>query len=101
MYIKTRFGTFEWDERKDAANVRKHGIDFVDAMMVFKGQPYIKQSRHAGSDHERFVAVGYVEEAFWSVVHTYRRDVIRIISARKARKDEKEAYFESVYGSRH
>lgn len=101
MYIKTKFGAFEWDERKNVSNIRKHGIDFIDAMMLFAGQPYIRRSKEARSDKERFIAVGYVGSAFWTVIYTYRQDAIRIISARKARKDEKETYFQNSYGRRH
>jgi uncharacterized protein len=101
MYIKTEFGEFEWDEAKNRFNQEKHAIDFIDAMMVFAGQPYIKRSDNSGTDKERFVAVGYVNKAFWAVVFTYRQRKLRIISARKAREDEKEAYFESLYGRRH
>lgn len=83
---------FEWDETKRGANVAKHGIDFVDAVQVF-GDPRqltYRSSHHSGE--ERFVSIGAVHGKLIAVVFTQRANKVRIISARAARRVERELY---------
>jgi uncharacterized DUF497 family protein len=89
--------TFVWDERKDRANQRKHGISFVEARTVF----YDENAReYADPDHsaseERFILLGISSRLRVLVVcHCYRESesVIRIISARRAQRNEEETYW--------
>ena len=82
---------YEWDERKRAANLSKHGFDFRDAIALFDGRPvYNYGSRRAEED--RVVTVGSLNEVFVAVVWTERDSVIRLISMRRARDEEKRAY---------
>lgn len=81
---------FEWHEEKCALNLAKHGIDFEDAIAIFEG-PLLVRPSHRG-DEERFVAVGMVEGVEIAVVYTQRDSAIRLISARRARRNEREAY---------
>ena len=87
---------FEWDERKNAENQRKHGISFEEARTVFSDDNalLISDPDHS-DDEERFVLLG-LSSALRSllVCHCYRRDgdVIRIISARKATRTEWNRY---------
>ena len=83
---------FEWDERKNEANIAKHGIGFRLARKIFDSAPFHVYESHPGNDRSRFVAVGEAEGILMAVVYTHRGDAIRIISARKARNDEKDAY---------
>jgi uncharacterized DUF497 family protein len=82
--------SFEWDEEKNILNRAKHGIDFDDAMEVFYGP--IVSRRSDRNNEERWIAVGYSENRLIAVVFTRRADSIRIISARRARKNEEREY---------
>jgi uncharacterized DUF497 family protein len=86
---------FEWDEAKNQANIRKHGIDFREAAYVFS-DPHalsIPDNEHS-DDEERWVLLGRNRnEKILLVVHTYRQgDSIRLISARKATPAEQATY---------
>lgn len=86
---------FEWDERKDEANRRKHGLGFAEASKLFtSGVDYLElfDAEHS-DDEERFIAVGPVRRGLVLVVWTERvEDTIRIISARWATDRERELY---------
>ena len=86
---------FEWDERKNQENIRKHGITFLEAETVFSDEHalLIEDSQHSKVE-DRFVLLGLSADLHTLVVcHCYRRGtVIRIISARKATRREREQY---------
>jgi uncharacterized protein len=86
---------FGWDPRKREVNLRKHGIDFEDAVEVFDGQIL---ARRSDREEERWIAIGSLENRLIAVVFTRRADVIRIISARRARKNEERAYRNAKMG---
>ena len=71
---------FEWDERKRVANAEKHGLDFLDAELVFRGPHF--QYPSPRSDESRWVAVGLLEGREVAVVWTTRGDAVRLISFR-------------------
>lgn len=88
--------SFEWDERKNRLNVRKHGVSFEEAQTVFLDP---RARRFFDPDHsddeERFIMLG--QSYKWRalvVCHCFRAadTVIRIISARKANRSEKKTY---------
>ncbi len=81
---------FDWDENKRRANIEKHGIDFFDAIKIFWGNILQKQSLKTGED--RVLAIGKLGDDFLAVVYVERGNAIRIISARRAKKDERRAY---------
>jgi uncharacterized protein len=81
---------FDWDERKSELNLAKHGIDFDDASEVFYRPIILRRSDR--NNEERWVAIGHSENRLIAVVFTRRADVIRIISARRARKNEEREY---------
>lgn len=81
---------FEWDEAKSEANLVKHGIAFDDASEVFYGPVIVKRSDR--NNEERWLAIGKSNDRLMSVIFTRRSDLIRIISARRPRPDEKRAY---------
>jgi uncharacterized protein len=88
--------SFEWDERKAAANLRKHGVSFDEAKSVFQDENarLIDDPDHSHAE-ERFVLMGLSSTPRLLVVcHCYRSDnnVIRLISARKATKQEARTY---------
>jgi uncharacterized DUF497 family protein len=85
------FGDFEWDAEKAAANALKHGVRFAEAVTVFLDIDYllIRDASFA----ERFVAIGMSRRArVLFVVHCERSERLRIISARRATRTERETY---------
>ena len=89
---------FEWDENKNAINKRKHSISFEEAKTVFYDEEalVIDDPDHSGQE-ERFIILGMSTRANLLVVcHCYRQSetVIRIISARKATRNEAKQYDE-------
>jgi uncharacterized protein len=85
------FSGYEWDERKRRANIVKHGLDFADAVEVFDDQKqFAYRSPHPSE--ERYVSIGMANERLIAVVFTRRAAKIRIISARPARRIEREQY---------
>jgi uncharacterized DUF497 family protein len=92
---------FEWDPRKAALNVEKHGVSFEDATTVF-GDPLASTILdEASTDEQRLVTIGMTASQMLVVlVHTDRDDRIRIISARRATGPEQKQYEEGQEGSR-
>lgn len=87
---------FGWHEDKRAANLRAHGIDFEDAKGIFDGYTFIRRSdRH---DEIRYQIFGYVDGREVAVACTLRDDVCWIISARRARRDERRKYYDHLAG---
>jgi uncharacterized DUF497 family protein len=86
---------FEWDTEKAESNYRKHGIGFETAVKVF-GDLFAVENVDAFSvDHgeERFLITGRAESLLLTVVYTERGDIIRIISARGATRNERDDYY--------
>jgi len=81
---------FEWDLKKDAASLAKHGIAFSGAARAFSGPMVLRRSDRG--QEVRWVGVGRVGRHVVAIVFTRRGSVIRLISARKARKNEKATY---------
>ena len=81
---------FEWDETKRQLVLAKHGIDFVRAARVFRLPHIILKSSF--ESEERWIAVGISNGEYIAVVFTVRRKAIRIITDRKARKNERRQY---------
>lgn len=77
----------EWDDVKNEANIKKHGIDFNDLVPLFSSGNYIVEfdSEHSTESEDRFRAKGFIQQhGFICVVFIEQvEDVIRIISARK------------------
>lgn len=84
---------FEWDETKAASNLRKHGVDFDDALRVFldPGRLVAEDERRDYGEH-RFRVLGGVDGRVLLVVYTWRGRVCRLISARKANGRERRRY---------
>lgn len=85
---------FEWDARKAAANLAKHGVDFETAKEVFLDTAALIHLDDSGQDEERWRMIGIAAGKVLLVVYSEREgDVVRIISARKASRREERAYF--------
>ena len=87
---------FEWDETKRRRNLSKHGIDFVDAVRVFAGLTISALDERRDYGEERFVTLGFLEGVVIYVAHTDGGDVIRVISMRKATKNETSIYLSQI-----
>ena len=84
---------FEWDENKRQTNIRKHGIDFKDAVEIFFNHHITYEDDRPIYDERRFITFGYLKSHPLIVIHTFiDDDVIRIISARKAKKHEEKRF---------
>ena len=84
-------GVFEIDEQKSKANLKKHGINFVDAQTLWE-DPGLVEIPAKTSDEPRFLIIGLIEGKHWSAVVTPRDDHIRIISVRRSRVEEVTIY---------
>jgi uncharacterized DUF497 family protein len=85
---------FEWDEAKAESNLRRHKITFQDACRVFFDLfALIEQDISENYGEDRFLATGMIEGLLFTVVYTERGERIRIISARRANRDEQRRYY--------
>jgi uncharacterized DUF497 family protein len=91
---------FEWDEDKRLSNLEKHGIDFLGARRIWEGVPVDPYAQNWVDGELRRVAIGGLPdrrgEKIIAVVYTLRDGRVRIISARTARRHEREDYRESI-----
>ena len=91
---------FDWDAKKDIANHRKHGVTFSEAQTVFEDENAIEFYDEDHSLKEgRYLMIGISSKlrlllTSYTVVQTKNEEIIRIISTRKATKNEQKVYFE-------
>ncbi len=86
---------FIWNENKRRANIKKHGIDFEHVFDIFYDDYILIEDDRFDYGEQRFWAIGFYKAKLIVVVHVYiRNDLVRIISAREATKQEYEQYFE-------
>jgi uncharacterized protein len=84
---------FEWDEAKNLENIRKHEIDFADVSVMFDGEMLIELDDRFDYGEDRWFGIGFLGFGIAVVVWTERRkDVIRIISARRANRHEQKRF---------
>ena len=86
---------FTWSVAKRRANLRAHGLDFVDAPAVFEGPTYTFEDDRLVYREQRFVTLGLLAGVPVSLIHTESAYEIRIISFRKATKREAQIYFDA------
>ena len=87
---------FEWDENKRKLNIQKHGIDFEDAKRVFEGISLTFQDNRFDYGEQRLITMGLLYEIVIVIAHTEIDETIRIISMRKATKNEQKLFFERL-----
>jgi uncharacterized protein len=88
---------FEWDESKRQANLAKHHVDFQDAKRIFDGPVFEKMESRHGED--RILAIGLIQDIEIVVVYVMRGKRRRIISARRAHRDERQDYANHLRGA--
>jgi uncharacterized DUF497 family protein len=86
---------FEYDPQKSATNKQKHGIDFVEAMLLWDDWDLLEIPAKTVEDEGRCLVIGRIGTKHWSAVITYRDDIVRIISVRRSREKEVK-YYEST-----
>ena len=85
---------FGWDDLKAAENVRNHGVAFAQAALAFR-DPFAVEwiDLREGYSEERIILLGMTGNHVLTVVYTERAERIRIISARRATKNEQDLYY--------
>ncbi len=83
--------TFEFDLLKSQANRKKHGMDFEEAQALWDDERLLEIPART-EDEPRSIVIGRIGDKFWSAIITRREDRIRIISVRRARKEEQALY---------
>lgn len=88
---------FEWDERKNRSNIRKHGLDFADAEEIFSGPLLTFPSLNHESPEERWIGIGAIRSRVVVIVFAEPdAETIRVISLRKATQYERKQYEEAI-----
>jgi uncharacterized DUF497 family protein len=88
---------FEWDETKRAANLAKHGIDFVDALEMFAAPMLVRSDERKDYGEPRWQGLGFVQGRLMVVAYTKREpNTIRIISLRKANSREEDFFQDAI-----
>ena len=82
---------FEYSAIKSQSNKEKHGIDFDETQSLWDDPDRVVIPAK-DLDEPRYLLIGMYDNTMWSVIFTYRKHKIRIISARRARRNEKEIY---------
>ncbi|CAH1077761.1 BrnT family toxin [Candidatus Nitrotoga sp. 1052] len=83
--------TFEFNEQKSQANLRKHGINLIDAQPLWD-DPRLLEIPAKTEDEPRYLLIGLISRKHWSAVITYRNASIRLISVRRSRPEEVALY---------
>jgi uncharacterized DUF497 family protein len=84
---------FEWDPAKDQANWLKHGLPLEFGAAVFAAEDHVILPAFRTADaEERFKAIGLVEGKLYTAVHTWRDNVVRMISVRRSNDSERRDY---------
>ncbi|MFZ0051063.1 MAG: BrnT family toxin [Desulfobaccales bacterium] len=86
----------EWDEAKRRSNYKKHGLDFRDAEKIFEKPMVTAADNRQEYGEERYISLGMIEDLVVVIVHTARSESTRIISLRKAKLKERQAYEEKI-----
>lgn len=82
---------FEFDPAKSAANKLKHGIDFAEAQALWLDPDRLEIPARS-ADEPRCQVIGRIGEVVWSAFITYREGAVRIMSVRRARREEQARY---------
>ena len=85
---------FTWDDRKNRANRKKHGVSFETAAMVFDDPFHLSVQDREVDGEARWQTIGIIADQVLVVAHTVdeEAEMIRILSARKATRPEREIY---------
>ncbi|WP_420407783.1 BrnT family toxin [Hoeflea sp.] len=83
---------FEWDETKRAEIYQKHGVDLLEAALIFENDVLEKEDTRRDYGERRMIALGMVDGEAYTVVYTKRGAVYRLITAWKGGRNDRERY---------
>lgn len=87
---------FEWDEAKRRFNINRHGFDFEDGEKIFAGETVTNLDDRFNYGETRFLTLGLLRGRVVAVAYTQGEEVIRLISLRKASKNEQKIYWQEI-----
>jgi len=87
---------FAWDEAKNAENIRKHGVSLSRANELFDAPTIDVDDRRRDYGERRIICYGVIDMRVYCCIYTDRGDTRRVISLRKANKDESHGYFDKI-----
>jgi uncharacterized DUF497 family protein len=87
---------FEWDVAKRLANIKRHGFDFLAVERVFLGAAFTFLDDRFDYGETRFLTLGILNGTVVAVAHTESDEITRIISFRKASKNEENIYYQEI-----
>jgi uncharacterized DUF497 family protein len=93
MYDKSM--RFKWNDEKRKSNLSKHGLDFAQAHKVFDGVTFTFEDNRFDYGEQRFISIGLLNDVV-IIVHTETIEEMRIISMRRANKNEQKLYFKNL-----
>lgn len=88
----------EWNESKRLTNLEKHGVDFLDAALIFENPVIESVDVRNDYNEERWQALGHVDDDYFMVIYTWRGSSRRIISAWKVNENGKKRYKKILSG---
>lgn len=86
----------EWDEKKRKVNLRRHGFDFKDAEIVLDGETLTMVDDRFDYGEIRYISFGMLQELVVAVVYTETDKSTRIISFRRATRNEEKEYYKTI-----
>ena len=89
---------FEWDQAKAKSNLEKHGVSFLTAAAIFQNERLERVDDREDYGEVRWIALGRVDIEVYRVIYTWRAEnLVRIVSAQRASKDEEEIYYLEIF----
>jgi uncharacterized DUF497 family protein len=87
---------FEWDEAKRRSNIKRHGFDFLGVERIFASDAFTLLDDRFDYGEIRFLTLGVLNGTVVAIAHTETDEVTRIISIRRASKNEEEIYYKEI-----
>ncbi|MBX3291061.1 MAG: BrnT family toxin [Acidobacteria bacterium] len=87
---------FVWDENKRLANIRRHGLDFIEIPSLFESYVFTIEDDRFDYGETRYFSLGLLSGRVIAVSYTESNEEIRIISARRANKNEQKKYYNEI-----
>jgi hypothetical protein len=89
---------FEWDDSKARSNLEKHGVSFLTAAAIFLNERLERVDDREDYGEVRWISLGRVDIEVYRVIYTWRAEnLVRIITAQRASKDEEEIYYREIF----
>ena len=89
---------FEWDEAKRQRVIAERGVDRLYAALIFEGPVLTRRDNRRDYGEDRMISLGMVEDECFVVVHTTRDDAVRLITAWKGGRDDRDIYQACIAG---